>query len=242
MSDFSDVFGDNPGVSLDATRNAALSNLNADGRGFPVLLRDASRLGPPATPAHAAVPVHRRDHRRREHLRPDLQVPYSQTWTGGVRPQDRRATSASTSATSARATCRAGSTTTTTRANILENGFLNEFRKAQANLQANIAAGRGNTFAYTGAPGTVAAADLPRLLHRHRAARRRATRRSTPAARGPARTSRTRWRSATRIRSRRPAPTPTPASTATRRAAPTRSAAGLPRELLPRQPGSARGA
>jgi hypothetical protein len=39
-------------------------------------------------------------------------------------------------------------------ANIVENGFLDEFRKAQANLQANIAAGRGNTFAYTGVPGT----------------------------------------------------------------------------------------
>ena len=39
-------------------------------------------------------------------------------------------------------------------ANITSNGFLNEFRAAQANLQANIAAGRGNTFAHTGA-GTV---------------------------------------------------------------------------------------
>ncbi len=38
---------------------------------------------------------------------------------------------------------------------IITNGFVNEFRKAQANLQANIAAGRGNTFAYTGAAGTV---------------------------------------------------------------------------------------
>jgi hypothetical protein len=37
---------------------------------------------------------------------------------------------------------------------LLENGFYNEFRTAQANLQANIAAGRGNTFAFTGAPGT----------------------------------------------------------------------------------------
>src|SRR5205807_4314231 len=37
---------------------------------------------------------------------------------------------------------------------IFGNGFLSEFRKAQANLKANIAAGRGATFAYTGAPGT----------------------------------------------------------------------------------------
>ena len=39
--------------------------------------------------------------------------------------------------------------------NIVENGFLTEFRNAQANLQANIANGNGSTFAYTGAPGTV---------------------------------------------------------------------------------------
>jgi hypothetical protein len=45
--------------------------------------------------------------------------------------------------------------------NIIENGFLNEFKLAQANLQANIAAGRGNTFAYTGAAGT---ASLPIFL------------------------------------------------------------------------------
>ena len=45
--------------------------------------------------------------------------------------------------------------------NIFDNGFINEFRLAQANLQANIAAGRGNTFAYTGAAGT---APLPTFL------------------------------------------------------------------------------
>jgi hypothetical protein len=33
---------------------------------------------------------------------------------------------------------------------ILENGFLEEFRRAQANLQANLASGRGATFAYFG--------------------------------------------------------------------------------------------
>ena len=44
---------------------------------------------------------------------------------------------------------------------ITDNGFVQEFRKAQANLQANIAAGRGATFAYTGAPGT---SPLPTFL------------------------------------------------------------------------------
>jgi len=35
--------------------------------------------------------------------------------------------------------------------NVTENGFLNEFKLAQANLQANQVAGRGNSFAYFGA-------------------------------------------------------------------------------------------
>ncbi|MBC7900852.1 MAG: TonB-dependent receptor [Saprospiraceae bacterium] len=38
--------------------------------------------------------------------------------------------------------------------NTIENGFASEFALAQANLVANRAAGRGNTFAFTGIPGT----------------------------------------------------------------------------------------
>ncbi len=38
--------------------------------------------------------------------------------------------------------------------NIVENKFIDEFRVAQANLVANIAAGKGSTFAYTGVAGT----------------------------------------------------------------------------------------
>ena len=45
--------------------------------------------------------------------------------------------------------------------NVTDNGFLKEFRQAQANLQANLAATNTATFAYTGAPGT---APLPIFL------------------------------------------------------------------------------
>ena len=38
--------------------------------------------------------------------------------------------------------------------NIFENKFIDEFRLAQGNLRANVAGGRGGTFAYTGIPGT----------------------------------------------------------------------------------------
>src|SRR5262249_38749410 len=46
--------------------------------------------------------------------------------------------------------------------NIVENGFLDEFKLAQQNLQANIAAGRGATFRYAG-PGT-GTSPLPIML------------------------------------------------------------------------------
>ncbi len=46
--------------------------------------------------------------------------------------------------------------------NVIENGFLNEFKLAQANLVANQAAGRGNTFAYFGA--NTGTAPLPLML------------------------------------------------------------------------------
>ena len=58
--------------------------------------------------------------------------------------------------------------------NITSQRLRQEFRKAQANLQANIAAGRGATFAYTGAAGHLAAADLPGVLPGAAERRRRA--------------------------------------------------------------------
>ena len=58
-----------------------------------------------------------------------------------------------------------------------DNGFVNESGKAQANLQANIAAGRGATFAYTGAVGHCTVAHFPRLPQRSRARAAPVTRR-----------------------------------------------------------------
>ena len=49
-----------------------------------------------------------------------------------------------------------------------ENGFYDEFRQAQANLRANIVAGKGNTFAYTGAPGTSPLPIFRRIFAGHR--------------------------------------------------------------------------
>jgi len=91
---------------------------------------------------------------------PNLQVPYSDSWTVGYqRAVGRRsAVEVRYIGTRNRENWRAYNYN---ELNILENGFLDEFKLAMANLQANIAAGRGNTFAYTGAAGT---APLPIFL------------------------------------------------------------------------------
>ena len=90
--------------------------------------------------------------------------------------------------------------------NIIENGFLDEFKLAMANLQANNAAGgtRAGSFAYFG-PGT-GTAPLPIFLAyfngigRDRAATARCTRRPVPLQRRISRRS----RGSIRIRTQRP--------------------------------------
>src|SRR6185436_185712 len=81
---------------------------------------------------------------------PDIQMPYTQSWSAGWQRKLTR--------DSAFEVRYVGSvhnndwdTVNINEVNINSNGFLNEFRQAQANLQANIAAGRGATFAYMGA-------------------------------------------------------------------------------------------
>lgn len=155
MSDFTGVYGSLPGVSIDATRNAANGNLGT----LPVLLSSSDLSAPPtkltreypmAVPT-ASTSVYAFD--------PDIQVPYSTSFTVGMQ----RALT-KTLMVEARYihTTSAGQWTNSNlfgyinynEANVIENGFASEFRKAQANLQANIAAGKGNTFAYTGIAGT----------------------------------------------------------------------------------------
>jgi carboxypeptidase family protein/TonB-dependent receptor-like protein len=153
MSDFSDVFGANPGVTITADRSTALGTLNQDGLGLPVLLRDRSRLGPPsfaATPQYPLTEVITGD---LNVFNPDLQVPYAQTWTASIGRKLTRDVGIDVRYVGSRH-LQGWIAYNYNEINIVENGFLDEFRKAQGNLQANIAAGRGNTFAYTGAPGT----------------------------------------------------------------------------------------
>jgi hypothetical protein len=148
LGTFTGEIASNPGVSLNVFRDLAQGNLGP----LPLLLRDSSRLGPASfseTPQFPYTEVVTGDIRI---FSPDLKVPYADTWQAGVTRALGRSMSIEARYLGAvsRDNWRANNYN---ELNILENGFLDEFRLAQANLRANIAAGRGATFAYAG-PGT----------------------------------------------------------------------------------------
>jgi len=157
MSDFTGVFSSNPGITTNANRNVNNGNLGA----LPLLLRDGN-LGPPAVctgtitaACMAAAPVYPTPTTTTGSVNlfdPDLQVPYSDTYTIGMQRAVGRRSAFEVRWVGTR-NREQWTSYDYNETNILENGFLNEFKNAQANLYANIAAGRGQSFAYFG-PGT----------------------------------------------------------------------------------------
>ena len=160
LNDFSGVYNANPGVTIqNADRDDQLGTLD-DGAGLPVLFRQTSRLGPSPFPLTPQYPITDVVTENVNLFDQGIQVPYADTWTAGVQRGlgGNMAIEVRYVGTRSRDNWQA---LNFNEINIQENGFLQEFRQAQANLQANIAGGRGNTFAFTGAPGT---APLPILL------------------------------------------------------------------------------
>ena len=149
MARFSDRFGANPGVTFSVNRQAGLGNLGP----LPLLLRDDARLAPPPfqqTPQYPLTEVVTGDTNLMD---PELQVPYADSWTIGLQRTVGRNMAAEVRYVGTRSRD-IWAPLDFNEINIFENGFLNEFRAAQANLQANIANGVANQgFVYRG-PGT----------------------------------------------------------------------------------------
>lgn len=156
--DFTGIFGANAGATRAGTRNLTLTganNLNADGRGLPVLLRDSARLAPAPAPV-LSYPFSPASNESVNTYDPAIYVPYTHQYSFGWQRELGKDMAIEVRYVGNQ---NVGGWTTvningTANWNIRENGFYDEYRQAQRNLQANIAAGRGNTFAFTGAPGT----------------------------------------------------------------------------------------
>ena len=140
----------NPGGTLTASRNLTLGNLVSGGSDtLPVLLRQTSRLGAPAFPNTATYPLTGAITDSVNVIDPNLKMPYVQSWSAGIQREFGKDTVVEVRYLGDHA-LRPWTTLNYNEVNIVENGFLNEFKTAQANLQANMAAGRGNTFKYAG--------------------------------------------------------------------------------------------
>ena len=154
---FTGTFGNNPGATTPATRGTGATNfpLVYPGESWPILLRETNRLGPPdhiKTPTYPIVASFANGNDIAI-FDPNIEIPYTDSWSVGFQRSLSRDTAVEIRYIGNRNN-KAWTNENWNVENIYENGFLEEFKLAQANLRANIAAGRGNTFAYTGAPGT----------------------------------------------------------------------------------------
>jgi outer membrane receptor protein involved in Fe transport len=146
MSDFTGPLGANPGVAITTDRSITIGNLGT----LPLLLRETNRLGPPAFAEKPVYPLSDVSTGDVNAFDPNLKTPHSDSWSLGFQ----RALGKNMAAEVRYVGTRSRDLWRTydiNEVNIIENGYLNEFRLAQANLQANIAAGRGATFAFFGA-------------------------------------------------------------------------------------------
>ena len=153
MDEFTGLFGGNPGGTVPATRGTGASDfpLYLSGESAPLLFRDKSRLGPPAFQTDPEFPIIA-DLNSGHDIRifdPDTEIPVTRSWSVGFQ----RALSRDMVVEARYVGNRNVNDWSDENWNelvIFENGFLDEFKAAQANLRANINAGRGNTFAYFG--------------------------------------------------------------------------------------------
>ncbi len=157
MSDFTGRFSANPGLTIPVSRSLSLGNLGT----LPVLFRDPSSLGPPSFVEAPVYPITSAITGQIRVFDQNIKVPYADSISIGISRAITKTMAVEIRYVGTRSRL-AWANLNYNEVNIFENGFVNEFRMAQANLQANIAAGRGSNFKYYG-PGT-GTSPLPIML------------------------------------------------------------------------------
>jgi hypothetical protein len=149
---FSSYLGSNPGGFINANRSISIGNLvtNTGADTMPLLLRQTSRLGPPAFSTTPVFPTPGVVTDQVNVINPDLKMPYVHSWNLSIQRELTKDTVLEVRYVGNRSE-RAWGGFQYNETNIVENGMLSEFLLAQQNYKANLAAGRGSTFKYFGA-------------------------------------------------------------------------------------------
>ena len=161
LSFYTGIYNGNPGNTVNTTRSATSAQfpLVPAGESWPVLLRDPARLGPsPNIPVAPEYPMPINFNNGVNLFHPDYQTPFVRSYSAGIQRSLSRLMAIEVRYVGTRLTD-GSSTEDWNELNITTNGFLDEFKLAQQNLQSHIAAGCGQpgnpacSFAYRG-PGT----------------------------------------------------------------------------------------
>ena len=156
LGEFTGQFGANPGSTLDLTRDESTGLVPA-GEQWPVLLAQRSRLYQASFPQTPTFPIAARANRADDiaAFAPDIKIAAAGTWTVSFQRSLTRDMAVDVRYVGTRG-WNQWSELNWNRRNLESNGFMDEFRRAMTNLQANnnsgVAARRGS-FAYFG-PGT----------------------------------------------------------------------------------------
>jgi hypothetical protein len=171
LSFFRDVYNANPGSTVSTTRSATSAQfpLVPAGQSWPVLLRETSRLGPSANiPTAPVYPMAINFNNGVNLLDPAFRTPLTRSYSVGLQRALSKlmvvevryvGTRLVDGTTTENWNCANGQVNNCPGRNFTSNGFLDEFRLAQQNLQVAIAQGCGQagrpacSFAYQG-PGT----------------------------------------------------------------------------------------
>ncbi|HYE89096.1 MAG TPA: carboxypeptidase-like regulatory domain-containing protein [Vicinamibacterales bacterium] len=152
---FTGIYGPNPGSTLSLTRNAS-TGIVGPGETWPVLLRETNRLYAASFPESPTFPIAIRPNRADDinAFHPDIEVASARSWSVGFQRALNRDTAMEVRYLGTKGVNQ-WSTLNYNERNVIENGFLDEFKQAMANLQANNRAGgtRSGSFAYFG-PGS----------------------------------------------------------------------------------------
>jgi len=151
---FGAVFGSNPGATVPATRNTAATGypLVPAGESWPLLFSEKNRLGPPNFQKTPVYPITAATNNDVAIFDANIQMGYTDSWTVGFQRALTQNTAVEVRYIGNR-NQKPWDDEAWNAVNFLENGLMNEYKLAQANLLANAKAGREATFAYFG-PGT----------------------------------------------------------------------------------------
>lgn len=168
-SDFLATLRNGPGLTVNANRNTTNNNLVLPGETWPLLLSQPALLSGPGActagqtvgcvPASASFPQPISFQTGIQEFDPNYQTSYTDSWSAGIQRAVGKNTAVEVRYIGNR-TLGLPLTVNYNEPDIYNAGFgssqnfLSEFENAQKNLAANVAAGKGATFAYTGLPGT----------------------------------------------------------------------------------------